>query len=285
MTARSPMFVRAALFFAAAGSFACSFQGPDSDTKSVSAAISGGEPDSADSNVFILVSHRQSEGVALCSASLIAPNLLLTARHCVADVTSDQVTCGTTTAGDPFPADTFFAANTQSVDQVTKQNAFAVSAVAVPTQGSDICGFDLALVTLSTVVPASVATPLIPRIDRKVTLGETYTAVGYGQESASDASADGAGARRERSGLTVECAPGTCGTGVEADEFGGNAGICSGDSGVRLWTRTARWSALSRAAATTAITRCMVRSHLGRIGSRPPLARPRLTASMILRSG
>jgi len=230
MTARSPMFVRAALLLTGICCIAaCGSQGSASAVKRVSSAISGGEPDSVDSNVFILVSHRQKEGVALCSASLIAPNLLLTARHCVSDVTSETVTCGVTTAGTPFPANTFFAANTQSIDMVTKDSAFAVSAVSVPTQGSDICGFDLALVTLSTVVPASIATPLIPRIDRKVTVGEAYTAVGYGQDSPGDAGI--AGARRGRSGLTVECAPGGCGTGVEADEFGGTAGICSGDSG------------------------------------------------------
>jgi hypothetical protein len=224
------MFVRAALLLAATcGVAACGSQAPDGSLKSLNAAISGGEPDNVDSNVFILVSHRQKEGVALCSASLIAPNLLLTARHCVADVTSEQVTCGQTTAGSPFPSNTFFAANAQSVDAVTKDTAFAVSSVSVPTEGSDICGFDLALVTLSSVVPASVATPLIPRIDRGVTLGESYSAVGYGQDSPGDAGI--AGARRGRSGLVVECAPGKCGTGVEADEFGGNAGICSGDSG------------------------------------------------------
>jgi MYXO-CTERM domain-containing protein len=232
MIARSPMFVRAALLLLAASCVeACGSQGSASALKQVSSAISGGEPDSVDSNVFILVSHRQKEGVALCSASLIAPNLLLTARHCVADVTSETVTCGVTTAGTPFPANTFFAANTQSIDQVTMANAFAVSAVSVPTQGSDICGFDLALVTLSTLVPASIATPLIPRIDRKVTLGEAYTAVGYGQDLPGDAGIAGAGARRGRSGLKVECAPGGCGAGVQSDEFGGNEGICSGDSG------------------------------------------------------
>ena len=226
------MFVRAALLVSAACSIAaCGSQGSASAVKQVSAAISGGEPDSVDSNVFILVSHRKTEGVALCSASLIAPNLLLTARHCVADTTSEQVTCGVTTAGTPFPANTFFAANAQSVDQVTKDGAFSVSSVSVPTQGSDICGFDLALVTLSTSVPASVATPLIPRIDRKVTLGEAYAAVGYGQDLPGDAGIAGAGARRGRSGLKVECAPGSCGVGVQADEFGGNEGICSGDSG------------------------------------------------------
>jgi hypothetical protein len=235
MTARSPMFVRALLLLAAAcSSAACGSQGSASDVKSVSSAISGGKPDSVDSNVFLLVSHRSMNTAAECSASLIAPNLLLTARHCVSDVTSEQVTCGETTASDPYPTDTFYASNaedTRSDGEITKANLFGVSSISVPTQGSDICGFDLALITLSAVVPASIATPLVPRIDRKVTLGEAYTAVGYGQDLPGDAGIAGAGARRGRSGLTVECAPGTCGTGVEADEFGGNAGICSGDSG------------------------------------------------------
>jgi Trypsin len=238
MTARSPMFLRAALLLVAASCFAaCGAPGSASDVQHVSAAISGGEPDSVDSNVFFLISHRQENGQevgAECSASLIAPNLLLTARHCVADVSSEQVTCGATTAGNPFPANTFFAVNaqdTQSASEVTKSNIFSVSAIAVPTESTDICGFDLALITLSTLVPASIATPLIPRIDHGVTKGEVYTAVGYGQDSPGDAGIDSAGARRGRSGLTVECAPGTCGSGVEADEFGGNAGICSGDSG------------------------------------------------------
>jgi V8-like Glu-specific endopeptidase len=232
------MFVRTAFLLAAIGGIAaCGSPGSASDVKRVSSAISGGEADSVDSNVFFLISHRQENGQqvgAECSASLIAPNLLLTARHCVADVTSEQVTCGATTAGNPFPASTFFAVNaqdTQSAGEVTKSNIFAVSSISVPTQSSNICGFDLALITLSSLVPATIATPLIPRIDRGVTKGEVYTAVGYGQDSPGDSGIDSAGARRGRSGLTVECAPGTCGTGVEADEFGGNAGICSGDSG------------------------------------------------------
>ncbi|MEO8919153.1 MAG: trypsin-like serine protease [Polyangiaceae bacterium] len=191
--------------------------------------IAGGEPDGTDSNVFLLVSHRGTEGLALCSASLIAPNLLLTARHCVADVSSEQVTCGTTTAGDPFPASTFFAANTASIDDVTRANAFKVAAISVPTEDSDICGYDLALVTLTTSVPASVAKPLIPRIDRAVRAGEAYTAVGYGTDQPGDAGT--AGLRRGRTGLKVNCVPGHCSIGVEATEFVGEAGVCSGDSG------------------------------------------------------
>ncbi len=230
MSVKGRMFARVVLLLSAAGcALSCASADPDPNVRQEHAAISGGEPDSTDSNVFLLFSHRGKEGVALCSASLIAPNLLLTARHCVADVTSEQVTCGTTTAGDPFPANTFFAANTASIDDVTKANAFDVASISVPTQDSDICGFDVALVTLSSNVSASVATPLIPRIDRAVSAGEQYTAVGYGTDQPGDGGT--AGLRRGRTGLKVSCAPGHCSTGVELSEFVGDAGICSGDSG------------------------------------------------------
>ncbi len=205
--------------------FACG-SGSEQDASTVRAAISGGELDSADSNVFLLVSHR-TQGVALCSASLIAPNLLLTARHCVSDVTSEKVACGETTAGAPLAARTFFATNAPSIGRAT--SSFAVSDISVPSEGADICGFDIALVTLKSSVPASVAAPLIPRVELPAATGEVYTAVGYGQDSPGDAGV--AGDRRGRTGLRVSCAPGTCGGPVEADEFVGEAGICSGDSG------------------------------------------------------
>ena len=220
--------VIALLLLATAGSTsACSSPSSEAALDSVSSSISGGQPDPDDSNVFLLVSHRGKAGVALCSASLIAPNLLLTARHCVSDVTEEHVTCGQTMASAPFPVNTFYASNPLSIDDVT--TAFQASSVSVPSEGSDICGYDIALITLTTVVPASVATPLVPRIDRPVTSGESYSAVGYGQDAAGDQGV--AGQRRARAGLSVGCAPGRCGEGVESNEFVGDAGICSGDSG------------------------------------------------------
>ncbi len=221
-------FARMGLLLAVgAMQLACSAQSPEQAAVNERFAISGGEPDSTDSNVFLVVSHRGSEGVALCSSSLIAPNLLLTARHCVANVTDEVVTCGKTEASAPYAASTFFASNAQSLDDAT--SAYRATTISVPSQGSDICGFDLALITLASNVPASVATPIVPRIDQAVTRGEVYSAIGYGQVSPGDAGA--AGARMERGGLKVSCAPGTCGTGVESSEFVGDTGICSGDSG------------------------------------------------------
>jgi MYXO-CTERM domain-containing protein len=113
------------------------------------------------------------------------------------------------------------------LDSVTK--GFRASAVSVPSEGSDICGFDIALITLEAPVSSSIAEPLVPRIDAPVVRQESYSAVGYGQTEAGDAGV--AGERRLRSGLLVDCAPGKCGRGVESTEFVGEAGICSGDSG------------------------------------------------------
>jgi MYXO-CTERM domain-containing protein len=229
MSAWARSFARALLLLSAAGAtWSCASADADPNVQRVRSAISGGQPDSVDSNVFVLVSHRGSS-IALCSASLIAPNLLLTARHCVSSVPSETVTCGQATASAPFSAGSFFAANTESIEQAMASDAFQGASVSVPTQSSDLCGFDLALVTLTSPVPASVAVPLVPRIDRPVQRGELYRAVGYG-----DVTEDGGtvGERMGRTGLRVGCAPGSaCGIGVEASEFLGDTGICSGDSG------------------------------------------------------
>src|SRR3954466_15366296 len=86
--------VRALLVGAGLALSSCAAADGDPALERVSSEISGGQPDLVDSNVFLLVSQRGSTAIALCSASLIAPNLLLTARHCVSEVTEERVSCG-----------------------------------------------------------------------------------------------------------------------------------------------------------------------------------------------
>ncbi len=190
----------------------------------MTASISGGTADGVYNSVFLLVSQQQNRSGA-CTATLIAPNLLLTARHCVSPGGGESVLCGDSVLGEPYPPSAFFTTNAPV--PMNSSPFFRAKKVYVPGQGKDTCGYDLALIILDSLVPDSVATPAVPRIDREVLPGEAYTAVGYGV----DETGRSTGGRMQRMGLSVDCQPGSCGSGVESTEFRGEDGICSGDSG------------------------------------------------------
>lgn len=205
---------------------ACS-QASDEPVATASQSIAGGTVDVSHQDVFLL-GWQEGDVGALCTATLIAPNLLLTARHCVAPPNAgegESVLCGDAGLGEPRPADAFFATN----DPQPRQGSayFRARDVRVPGVGVDTCGYDIALIILTENVPQELSTPAVPRIDFDPTPGEAYTAVGYGLTATGQPS----GSRMQRAGLSVACQPGTCGDGVESTEFVGETGICSGDSG------------------------------------------------------
>lgn len=215
-----------ALAVVALAALACSgTAGEPEEPASRVQSIAGGTVDVSHQNVFLLVRESQNSG-SLCTATLIAPNLLLTARHCVSPGTGDDhVLCGDAVLGAPYPASAFLATNDPLPDR--DSDVFRAIDVRVPGIGVDTCGYDVALITLKENVPANISTPAVPRIDREVEPGESYTAVGYGENEAGDSP----GARMRLEGLSVDCQPGSCGEGVESTEFLGETGICSGDSG------------------------------------------------------
>src|SRR5215813_7772030 len=92
----------AALAAACAG--ACAEVGDDGAIASRAAPLIGGQPDTATRAVVGVIGSRES-----CSGSLIAPNLVLTARHCVAAFAgaSGTIQCGTTTFASPDAPATF----------------------------------------------------------------------------------------------------------------------------------------------------------------------------------
>lgn len=233
LSRKSRAFTLARLLVALQGCFgalgvltACgAASGGDEQLGQTHQTIAGGTPDSSHENVFLLVREEQGSG-SLCTATLIAPNLLLTARHCVSPGTGDEhVLCGDSVLGAPYPAQDFFCTNDA---QPRESSAFFKAVdIRVPGLGHDTCGYDLALIILDQNVPEAISKPAVPRIDRSVEPGEVYTAVGYGLNERGAPT----GARMERSGLMVACEPGSCGEGVESTEFRGETGICSGDSG------------------------------------------------------
>jgi hypothetical protein len=72
--------------------------------------IVGGQLDSLHTNVFGLVL-RKADGIATCSSTLLAPNLLLTARHCVSEHVEDPVVCGSAGLGLADGPENFSASN------------------------------------------------------------------------------------------------------------------------------------------------------------------------------
>lgn len=230
MSALSPArFGALSLFFAAASGIAGCAQDvtPQPVLQSTSWHIRGGDVNQNDPNVMVLI-HEAGNGSSICSSSLIAPNLLLTARHCVAPV-PEQVDCSSSKFGTPYPAGSFFA----STEYIAPQNPskyVRASAVYVPDESASVCGFDMAMVILSKNIDPAVAKPLIPRVHEDVVAGESYRAVGYG---ATDAAGNGAGTRRQRTGLNVDCVGNDCSiySQVNIREWQGETGICQGDSG------------------------------------------------------
>lgn len=195
-------------------------------------AIQNGKTDTTSTFAVAIVDDQDG----ICSGTLIAPNLVLTARHCVADDNGgDFVNCKTNKFFPPRAASSFKIDTRASADYATA--TYEVAKVVVPTDDL-FCGNDLALLVTKASIPSAVATPATPAIDPpltdRTTYGNSLTAIGYGTSSPG-ASDDGT--RRRRDGVSIDCVPGDS-TGCSAStydmtiaELAAGNGLCEGDSG------------------------------------------------------
>jgi Trypsin len=201
--------------------------------------IQGGTTDTTDKSV-VAVFNASTDGLG--SGVLLAPNLVATARHAVAQVLGgQQISCGTSSFGSVSAATDLYVTTASPID-TSKLSTFRQAAqIIVPTDPS-YCGNDIALIILpQNLQIASYAVPTLqPPMTDHTLYGYVDAAIGYGEDSTTG----GQGTRRIKSNVPIECITydsdpshdctkvinGWQGY-IAAGEFLTGDGVCPGDSG------------------------------------------------------
>ncbi len=153
-------------------------------------------------------------GATLCTGSLVAPDVVLTARHCVAQAAS-TIQCPATAAQVGAAVDPS-TVQVLAGDDVTTATLVGLGAAILVPAGDVLCNADIAFIVLdratSAVTPLQIATT-------PVVAGAHVRSVGFGATSDTTP----AGIKIVREHVAVQ--------GVVSDEFQIGEATCQGDSG------------------------------------------------------
>jgi MYXO-CTERM domain-containing protein len=216
----------------------CSAAPPGEDVTRTASAIIGGTTSDASQNAVVLLHYPINGYEAFeCTATLLAPSLVLTARHCVTSIVSDAgFTCdqngngssGGNLAGDFTPSNIFVITGTKRPFDPT--SSFAARGKKIIHDGAtNLCNHDLALVLLDRAIAGADIAPI--RLDTPVTKSETFTAIGWGVTSATPQPST----RQQRTNVAVQAVGPMLDTStliaIPDHEFMVGESICQGDSG------------------------------------------------------
>jgi hypothetical protein len=217
---------------------ACTAQAPAENehvSRTSSAIIAGKDSDPSQDSVVMLVYLESSTRIQLCTAALLAPDLILTARHCIS-TTDLNVQC----AADGKPIDgggigknheasKLFVFKGSTRPDLTKLTSVAnAKAKEIVDDGAkNLCDHDIALVILDK--PLEDVPLAAIRLDGNVDRGESLLTVGWGVTDTTPEPKT----RQQRSGVVIaRVGPdGASSPVLTPNEFLYGESICVGDSG------------------------------------------------------
>jgi len=194
--------------------------------------IYGGAVDDGGNDAVVALRIGQDTPFTLCTGSLVAPNLVLTAWHCVAQSVASTIECdatGSSATGDQLGPDV--VASDIGVYLGVQPNVYGVAdahgAKIFHADGAVMCNDDVAFVALDQdLAPA----PLALRLSPRASAGEGVRVVGYGENDGNFGTAVRVG-KGGLAVLAVGAGVSASGTALASNEFELGESTCQGDSG------------------------------------------------------
>ncbi len=225
-------FVPAAVFGLAVACSAAS-----EPTASQRAPIISGTASDPSQDFVVFVVHYDAGYFDYCTGSLLAPNLVLTARHCVSNLDTTAVLCdgngnsisgGGNILGDfpPSSLSVYYGATRADANTATPD---AKAIALYHDNATNLCNHDLALILLDHAIPNAVIAQI--RLDSPPVVNEETIAVGFGLTNNSTFPT----VRQQRQNVPIKIVgpfPGDLYMpAVAPNDFVVGESICSGDSG------------------------------------------------------